>query len=147
MLFSMAKFMVIVIDNKGCVIEGKRLIYSLYYFSTEEFEASTMTGAFKKVLEFWAAELENREVEDERPLFLPYAPCDQDVECLEAIFDNGNIVLRDVDVAFSGYYIDMHNLEIFMNTPHKLLKESKEIIGKFEKQVLIDALRNPLLLD
>jgi len=53
--------MKIQIDNKGFTIGDKKLIYNLYYFDSEEYNAPSLGATFKKMLVKWADVLEAME--------------------------------------------------------------------------------------
>lgn len=138
--------MVITVDNRGFAIDGRRLIFDLYYFDSEQYEAPTLAATFKMILTKWAEVLRTRNA-GEGPLFLPFAPQDQWTECLMAVQRGDRVIIRDVRVAVSGYQIDVDNLEDFMSSAHVVKKEHPEEFGDYEKNEFISALIDAQVVD
>jgi hypothetical protein len=131
--------MKIVVENKGFDIDGQRLIYNLYYFDGDEYDAPTLGATFKKILIKWSNMLQDLNT-DHGPLFLPFAPDDEWIECLKAIQHGDRIVLRYVEVAENGWAIDTGRLEEFMTSPHVLDNEASDVFGDYDKEEFISAL-------
>ncbi len=134
----------ITIDNKGFEIEGKRLVYDLYYFESDQYDGPTLAHSFAKVLVRWAEVLQRESVASS--VLLPFALDDQWTECLKAVQIGRRIILKHVVAAVSGYQIDVDDLEDFMTSPQGLKSESSEIFGDYDKEEFIAALLNPKLI-
>lgn len=134
----------ITIDNKGFEIEGKRLVYDLYYFESDQYDGPTLAHSFAKVLVRWAEVLQRESVAS--GVLLPFALDDQWTECLKAVQIGRRIILKYVVVAVSGYDIDVDRIEDFMTSPQDLKSESSEIFGDYDKEEFIAALLNPKLI-
>ena len=135
----------IVIDNKGFTFDGNRFTYDLYYVEGEEYDAPTLGGVFKNVLSKWASALgtigENR-----GPMYLPFAPDDQWVDCLLATPKGNRLVMNVARIAESGYSMDFSDLESFIRSPHQI-DQSQDSFGEFDKGEFISALLNAEVID
>jgi hypothetical protein len=133
--------MEIKIDNKAFSFGRNRFTYNLYYFDSEKYGAPTLGGVFKKVLIEWAHALENISGQNVS-FFLPYAPDDQETECLKLSPLHERFVVERVTVKESGFNINIDNLEEFITAPHEIYAESAEVLGEFDRRELVSALRN-----
>ncbi len=131
--------MKIVVDDKGFDIDGHRLIYDLYHFESEQYDAVTLAATFKKILITWANVLRESNIENGE-LFLPYALDDEWTECLKAVQQDDRIVLRYTRVAENGWAINVSHLEEFMTSTHVVDKEANEVFGDYDKDEFIAAL-------
>jgi len=129
------------IDNKGFSFGDNRFIYSLYYFDSEKYDAPTYGGMFKKVLIECANALQNATRED-APLFIPYAPDDQETECLKLSPLGERLVIERVTVKDRGFNLNIDYLHEFITSPHEILAESGQMLGEFDWQEVIYALTN-----
>jgi hypothetical protein len=135
----------IVIDNKGFTFDECRFIYDLYYVKGEEYDAPTLAGVFKNVLVKWANALQNTRDQSD-PLYLPFAPDDQWVDCLMATPSGDRLELKAVKVAQSGYSMNFSDLESFITSPQQVI-ESHKTIGEFDKDQFISTLINADVVD
>ncbi|MBX3265699.1 MAG: hypothetical protein KF831_03245 [Acidobacteria bacterium] len=134
----------ITIDNKGFEIEGKRLVYDLYYFESDQYDGPTLAHSFAKVLVRWAEVLQRESVAS--GVLLPFALDDHYTECLKAVQIGRRIILKYVVAAVAGFQIDVEDIEDFMTSPQDLESESSEIFGDYDKEEFIAALLNPKLI-
>ena len=137
--------MKIVVDDKGFDIDGHRLIYDLYYFESEQYDAPTLAATFKKILNKWANVLRESTIET-GDLFLPYALDDEWTECLKAVQHDNRIILRCTRVAENGWAINVSHLEEFMTSTHVVDKEANEVFGDYDKDEFIAALINAQII-
>lgn len=138
--------MKIEVDNKGFSIDGHRVIYDLYYFDSEQYDAPTLADTFKKILVMWANVLRESTAES-GPLFLPFALDDEWTECLRAVQHDNRIVLRYVRVSENGWAIDVDRLEDFMTAEHVVEKEDPEELGNYDKDEFLAALIDAQVID
>ncbi len=96
---------------------------------------------FKKILMKWAEALQKISLENS-PMFLPFAPEDQEIECLKASLDGDRIVFTNAEVAEDGYAVDWDDLLSFITSPHEIRRESIEVFGEYNKDEIVSALMN-----
>lgn len=141
--------MTIEIDNRAFFLGNHRLVYSLYYldFSAgHEYEAPSLGGMFKKMLVKWANAL--RKINNENsPMFLPFAPDDQEIDCLKATLRGDKIELTLAEVKGDGYAFDWNDIEGFVMSRHDTFRESAEVLAVFGKEEVIDMLLNARVVD
>ncbi len=78
--------MIIEINNREISFGSQRLVFDLYHLDHPQYEkyrARTVGGVFKNVVLVWVLSLETQ-IEDDRPLFLPYGFDDEWIDCLKA---------------------------------------------------------------
>lgn len=133
--------MKISVDNRGFTFGDHRFIFDLYYFEDDEWRAPTLADTFKKMLLKWADAL--KEIgEAKTPLFLPFAPGDESIECLRATYwENDKLTFSWVELAENGYAVDLVDVKTFSTRAYTLDRESPEF-GECYKYEVISALTN-----
>lgn len=129
------------VDNKSFTFADHRFIFDLYYFDDDEWEAPTSADTFKKMLLKWADSLEGIN-ESKTPLFLPFSPEDESIECLRATYwGNDKLTFSWVKLAENGYDVDLIDIQAFSTQAYTLYRESPEF-GECYKHEVISALIN-----
>ena len=135
----------VVIDSKGFTFDGNRFTYDLYYVEGEYYDAPTPGGVFKKILSKWATVLGS--ISDSNgPMYLPFAPDDQWVDCIMATPKGNRLVMSVARVAETGYSVDFSDLESFIRSPHPV-DHTDECFGEFEKDEFVFALLHAEVID
>lgn len=138
--------MKILVDNKGFIFGDHRFIFNLYYFDNVEWQAPTLAEVFKKMLVKWADALQIID-EATTPLFLPFAPDDEDIECLRATYwVNGKLTFSWVAIEENGYAVDLTDVRGFSTKAYAISRESPEF-GDYYKSEVISALLNAETVD
>lgn len=140
--------MKISIDNRGFDFGGHRFTYSFYWMNLEKFQEAAESSAllFKQILVKWAHAL--RLMNDEKsPMFLPFAPDDQEISCLKATWNGDKIDFALVEVKEGGHAFDWDDIEGFIISPHETYPQSYVPIGEFEKEEVVAALLSAHILD
>ena len=120
--------------------------YTTYYFEDDQWDAPTLAATFKKMLLKWADALQKISREN-NPLFLPFAPDDQEIECLRVTYWSRNkITFSWVELGEDGWAVDLTDIERFSTEPHEVRKESPEF-GECDKDEFVAALINAEVLD
>lgn len=114
----------------------------------EKFHEAAESSAllFKQILVKWAHAL--RLMNDEKsPMFLPFAPDDQDIGCLMASWDGYKIEFTSVQVKEDGHAFDWDDIEGFIISPHEIYPKPYEPVGEYEKEEVVAALLSAHILD
>jgi len=139
--------MKIQVDNKAIILDGARLIYDLYFFPGDGYDDVSLPAKAKDVFLLpWARAIQ-KSSDKGGPLFLPYAPDDEWIECLKAILKDDKIVLNLVQVGENGYAVDFGDFETFITSPHEIDEESPEVFGEFNKDEFVQALVEAEVID
>jgi hypothetical protein len=139
--------MEIKIDNRRFKFGGQKFAYSFYFIDDETHDSITSGAEIsngqlcKWLFGKWAHALRNIDVE-KTPMFLPFLPDDQEIECFQAEYRNGVINFTRVDVQEDGWDFDWNNIEGFIISPHEIRDQQYVPIGGFEKDEVISALIN-----
>lgn len=129
------------VDNKGFTFCDHRFIYNLYYFEGDEWDAPSNAETFKRMLLKWAAMLQKHDSVD-GPLFLPFAPDDEEIESLKVTFWEHDIVTFSwVELCENGWAVNFSDVESFNSDSHQVARQSPEF-GEVYKDELITALIN-----
>jgi hypothetical protein len=128
-------------NNMRFTIDGKELPYSLYYFDSEDYNAPSSSESFKKILGKCTNALQKISSVNS-PMFLPFAPEDEEVECLKATVDGDKIVLTIVEVNENGYAVDWTEIEVFITSPQEIRNESAEVFGVYNRDDIVSGLMN-----
>jgi hypothetical protein len=126
------------IDDRHLKFDDQCLTYSSYYFDKEEYEHLTNGEVLKKIFVQWAEALARLDNEDGM-LFLPFNLDDEWVDCFKVICRNGKLLFKNVRVDENGWALDVRDLNSFMTSSHKVLKESNQTYGEHDKEEVIKA--------
>lgn len=131
----------ITVDNKGFCLDGRRLLYNLYYFDSEMYEAPTPAETFRKILVRWGILFREQNLCD-GTIYLPYAPDDQWTDCLEVDTSGECVSVKTVRVDVSGYQIDIEKIENFVTSTPVIVGYISPAFGVYDKEDFISALIN-----
>ena len=140
------------IDNKGFELGGHRFAHDFYWIDEETHNSisagkSLSSGELCKWLfGKWANALRGIDAENS-PMFLPFAPEDEWIECFRADFQDGMIKFTRVDVAEGGHEFPWNDIEGFITSPHEILDTAYTEFADFDKDELLAALQNPDVVD
>lgn len=134
------------VDNNSFTFCDHRFIFDLYYFDDNEWQAPTSADTFKKMLLKWAEALQDIN-EAKTPLFLPFAPDDEGIQCLRATYwGNDQLTFSWVELAENGYAVNLIDVQTFSTQAYTVSRESPEF-GECRKHEVISALINAEVID
>ena len=131
--------MKIQVDDKGFTFGDHRFFFDLYYFDNDEWQAPTSADTFNMMLLKWAGVLEGFN-DPTSPVFLPFAPYDESIECLRATYwENDKLTFSWVEIGAAGWDVDLTDIQAFSTKAYTLYRESPEF-GECYKNEVISAL-------